>query len=65
MEETITKFQEVITELKTHMENYKVSQSTVHKPSWLQAGTRYVQSSGNHLVMEINNDVSLVSMDDI
>lgn len=65
MEETIPKFQGVITESKTHMENYKVSQSTVHKPSSLQAGTSYDQSSGNHLVMEIDNDVSFVSMDDI
>ena len=45
MDETLLKVQEVSTGLTTHMETYKLSESTSHKPTSVQAGTSRVQGS--------------------
>jgi len=43
MDETLQKIQEVSTGLTTHMETYKISESTSHKPRSVQDGTSGVQ----------------------
>jgi hypothetical protein len=60
MDESLQKIQEISTGLTTHMETYKVSESTSHKPRLVQAGPNSTQEGFTRFVDEEEYESSSV-----
>jgi hypothetical protein len=64
MDETLAKIQEVSTGLTTHMEEYKISESTSHRPRSTAAGPSYTHPNSKVYVEQYYEDESISTTQD-